>query len=566
MNELDTYYRALLELRNTTNSVRQCAMLNAAIAAADAEDDKIVVTRAKCTVDEDWICAIEEGLIHIEKAIKEERQFIRSNGEVVPIEKVKNVSKESVQHLARHGNLITHVHEDENDIVPDKLFSVERLNDYTVYENRFLYMLLCYLRDFVTLRYNKILDLTNKYDGALSMNKTVSSAKRKMTFVVDLKEERRDDRYLSNNNKAKPLIDRIDIILKTILAFLATPLMEYASKVAMLKPPITKTNVLKMDNNFKGAVKLYDFIIAYDKAGYSVEDEVLTISPFNDNLAAELADCSALISFITYEYGLGITSELKERYIDSENRRRLEELRKKTEQLEALSRRLKKSDVSVEEYILALEKHVRALDAECSKIESLRNEISAMKAAEREYVAKIGELTEVTDALKQELIEEKQKQILEKAMLQKQHQSEMDALCQTHKEELRVNNERHEKELEEIRLHIREKENGFAMELDRERAVSQSIRDDLAQKTDEYDQLYERFLLAEAIANGVRARRKEALEDYTDKESFNELEKQYNAFLRFYKKQWQKTKKKIRKNTLKIENLKRTKDDSDSLE
>ena len=131
MNELDTYYRALLELRNTTNSVRQCAMLNAAIAAADTEDDKIVVTRAKCTVDEDWICAIEEGLIHIEKAIKEERQFIRSNGEVVPIEKVKNVSKESVQHLARHGNLITHVPEDENDIVPDKLFSVERLNDYT---------------------------------------------------------------------------------------------------------------------------------------------------------------------------------------------------------------------------------------------------------------------------------------------------------------------------------------------------------------------------------------------------------------------------------------------------
>lgn len=566
MNELDTYYRALLELRNTTNSVRQCAMLNAAIAAADAEDDKIVVTRARCTVDEDWIIAIEEGLIHIEKAIKEERQFIRSNGEVVPIEKVKNVSKESVQHLARHGNLITHVPEDENDIVPDKLYTVERLNDYTVYENRFLYMLLCYLRDFVTLRYNKILDLTNKYDGALSMNKTVSSAKRKMTFVVDLKEERRDDKYLSDNNQAKPLIDRIDIILKTILAFLATPLMEYASKEAMLKPPITKTNVLKMDNNFKGAVKLYDFIIAYDKAGYTVEDEVLTLSPFNDHLAAELADCTALISFITYEYGLGITSVLKERYVDIENRRRLEELRKKTEQLEALSRRLKKSEVSVEEYILALEKHVRALDTECAKIESLRNEISAMKAAEREYIAKIDELAETNDALKQELIDEEQKHLMEKAMLQKQHQSEMDDLCQNHKEELRANNERHEKELEEIRLYIRKLENGFAEDLNRERAVSQSMRDELAQKNEAYDKLYERLLLAEAIANGVRAQRGEALEEYTDKESFDELEKQYHAFLRFYKSEWQKTKKKIRKNTLKIENLKRTKDDSDSLE
>ena len=566
MNELDTYYRALLELRNTTNGVRQCAMLNAAISAADAENDKIVVTRAKCTVDEDWICAIEEGLIHIEKAIKEERQFIRSNGEVVPIEKVKNVSKESVQHLARHGNLITHVPEDEGDIVPDKLYAVERLNDYTVYENRFLYMLLCYLRDFVTLRYNKILDLTNRYDGAMSMNKTVSSAKRKMTFVVDLKEERRDDKYLSNNNQAKPLIDRIDIILKTILAFLATPLMEYASKVAMLKPPITKTNVLKMDNNFKGAVKLYDFIIAYDKAGYSVENEVLTLSPFNDNLAAELAECTALISFITYEYGLGITADLKERYIEAENRRRLEELRRKTEQLEALSRRLKKSEVSVEEYILTLEKHVRALDAECAKIESLRAEIAALKAAEVGYIERIDGLNEENDALKQELIDAEQRHVAEKDLLQKQHQSDMDDLCKTHKEELRVNSELHKKELDDIRLHINARERDFAEAIDRERAELRSVRDELASKENECRALKERLELAEAIANGARAMQGEPLGDFTDKDSFDELERQYNAFLRFYKKEWERTKKKIRKNTLTLENFKKKKDDGNGLE
>ena len=44
---------------------------------------------------------MEKGLVHIEKAIKEERQFIRSNGEVLPIEKIKHVSKESIEHLAK---------------------------------------------------------------------------------------------------------------------------------------------------------------------------------------------------------------------------------------------------------------------------------------------------------------------------------------------------------------------------------------------------------------------------------------------------------------------------------
>ena len=86
MNHLDVYYRALLEYRQQTQSDIACTALRSSIAGADTEQDIIVVTRALCTIDEDWVEAIEAGLVHIEKAIKEERQFIRSNGEVIPIE------------------------------------------------------------------------------------------------------------------------------------------------------------------------------------------------------------------------------------------------------------------------------------------------------------------------------------------------------------------------------------------------------------------------------------------------------------------------------------------------
>ena len=141
MNHLDVYYRALLNYRKLTTANHDCTAMRSSIASADAEKDKIVIKRAYCTIENDWVEAIENGLVHIEKAIKEERQFIRSNGEVVPIEKVKRVSKETTKHLARHSNLITKYEEGE-DIVPDKLYMIERLNDYAVYENRFLYMLL----------------------------------------------------------------------------------------------------------------------------------------------------------------------------------------------------------------------------------------------------------------------------------------------------------------------------------------------------------------------------------------------------------------------------------------
>ena len=121
-------------------------------------------TKYLCKINEDWVKAIEEGLEFVEKAVAEERQFIRTNGEVVPIEKVKKVSKDSVEHLAKHSEMITHVPENEGDLlVPDKLYMVEKLSDYAVYENRFLYMMLVYIRDFIEFRLGKIETLRRTY-------------------------------------------------------------------------------------------------------------------------------------------------------------------------------------------------------------------------------------------------------------------------------------------------------------------------------------------------------------------------------------------------------------------
>jgi hypothetical protein len=313
MDQLDVYYRALLDYKNAILENKDCLKLNNAFLSADADSDKLSVTRAYCTIDEEWVSEIEKGLTFIEKAIKEDRQFILSQGEVVPIEKVKSVSKESVQHLAKHSDLITDYEEGE-DIVPDKLYTVERLNDYTVYENRFLYMLLCYLRDFVSLRYSNIVEATNKYDAVFTLNKEFMIGKEKINYSVNLHDIRQDDEYLKSHNSSKDVIDRIMLILKAILSFLATPLMEYQAKVPMIKPPITKTNVLKMNNNFKGAVALYDYIISYDKQGYEIHNQVTEISPFTTEMGEEFALMGSTYTFLMYEYGLGLKSDLKFAY------------------------------------------------------------------------------------------------------------------------------------------------------------------------------------------------------------------------------------------------------------
>ena len=60
MNQLDVYYRALLDYRKQTLVNHSCTALRTAIATGDIEQDKIVITRAICTIEKDWVDAIEE--------------------------------------------------------------------------------------------------------------------------------------------------------------------------------------------------------------------------------------------------------------------------------------------------------------------------------------------------------------------------------------------------------------------------------------------------------------------------------------------------------------------------
>ena len=541
MNQSDTYYRAWLGYRDAVKNSRGCVRDSHSFAEAGGEG-RITVRRAVCTVDEEWILAIEKGLTHIEKAIREDRQFIYSTGEVIPIEKVRHVSKDSVEHLARHAELITRV-EDREDIIPDKLYTVERLSDYAVYENRFLYMLLCYLRDFVTLRYQKILELTNRYDGRLAVDREVTAFGRTVTVKLDVRDERQDDPYLREHNTAKVLIDRMDLILKTVQAFLATPLMESAAKAAMLKPPITKTNVLKMDNNFKGAVALYDYIIAYEGEGYTVTEDVHEISPFGDELSEDMAEAQLLLTHLAYRYGLGLTAELKAARERDEAEDRMAELKLRAEQLESLRRRMEQAEETPETYILALEKQLRALRHEIDRAALLYTELDERKHAELELTAAMAELTARTEGFDRELL-----------ALEQTHAEELQAAELRHRAEQMAKNEaqaaeqakwaeaaeaeagRHSREVADLRAALAAKQ----AEVDRYSAA--------------YDELTEQNRLLEARVLGQRALEgqvtAEEMDAMTDKSGFDELERELEAFIRLYEQVWKQTKRKIRKELL----------------
>lgn len=556
MNHLDVYYRALLEYRALTSKDRDTSRIARAIAAANTDSEKIVVKRGLCEIDEEWVNEIEKGLVFVEKAIREERQFIYSNGEVVPIEKVKNVSKESVVHLAKHSDLITRVHEGE-DIVPDKLYTVERLNDYTVYENRFLYMLLCYLRDFVTLRYNNILDATNKYEGNLWVNKEVTLGKQTLKYTLNLEEVKRDDKFLREHNEAKYIIDRMDLILKTILALLSTPLMEYQSKAPMLRPPITKTNVLRMDNDFKGAVALYDFIVSYDKPGYTITQDVREVTQFGEELGEEMAEVGAMMSFLTYQYGLGIKSQLKKSYAEEEDRRRVEALQKQFEKIEAIKRKLLRNEVTAEEYIIEIEKQLRMLKKQNDTIEPLCKEIAELKDTQEKLNKKIGDLNEEIKELNNRILIIGQEHIKEVDDINKSYTSRISDIMQRHDSEVKDIREQFNAETNELRNHLRDTDTKYREQI-------AALTDEAAQKSSEiekltasYAALEEQKIFCDARIHAYMYKNGEFTPEhnFTSKEQFQMLEKEYASFQKFFDGEWKKTKKQIRKELLNMSNL-----------
>ena len=86
MKQTDLYYRAFREYREITARERENQNQRRSIASSGTELDRLDTVKSICNIDEEWVKEIEKGLVFVEKAIREERQFIRNDGEVVPIE------------------------------------------------------------------------------------------------------------------------------------------------------------------------------------------------------------------------------------------------------------------------------------------------------------------------------------------------------------------------------------------------------------------------------------------------------------------------------------------------
>lgn len=246
MVDFSKYYRSYKYMQDMLKSDFTHNYIEEALKDGDEGKDSIFGKTNEKVIDMDWVIAIEETLPYIQKAIDEQRRFIKQAENVVRIKKAK------------------------------KILTVEREEGFAIYENRVLLTLIHKALMFVDDKYSKMKDVPNDSYNKITMNRHLELNQQKLDFSVNYVNE--DHESLAEDLDVEDIeslsdFDRIRRIRQGLNECLATPLMKEIAKEPQVKPPLTQTNLLKENPNFKKAVELWSFLDTYKKQGFELVGE-----------------------------------------------------------------------------------------------------------------------------------------------------------------------------------------------------------------------------------------------------------------------------------------------------
>lgn len=221
MVDFSKYYRSYKYMQDMLKSDFTHNYIEEALKDGDEGKDSIFGKTNEKVIDMDWVIAIEETLPYIQKAIDEQESF-------------------------------------------------------AVYENRVLLTLIHKALMFVDDKYSKMKDVPNDSYNNITMNRHLELNQQKLDFSVNYVNENHES--LAEDLDVEDIeslsdFDRIRRIRQGLNECLATPLMKEIAKEPQVKPPLTQTNLLKENPNFKKAVELWSFLDTYKKQGFELVGE-----------------------------------------------------------------------------------------------------------------------------------------------------------------------------------------------------------------------------------------------------------------------------------------------------
>ncbi len=499
-------YMLLMRLLELSRDGGNGRALAGAFSERGEGSEKISAVRQRCRVDTDWIEKIEDGAVHLRKAIEQSRSLIKKEGEVVRIDRAKRFSKESVEHLARRSNVIKEISDDR--VIPEEIYVTENDDEYAVYENRFLYMVLTFAKNFTALRNSEIKKASKGSGIRISIGRSGGNENENAEYELEISERSRSGSE-ARTAEINSILKRIGELEGELEALAATPLMRRVSAAPPLRPPVVRTNIIKSNVEFAAVFELYSYLTNYVGPGFETErEESGEIRPDREEMEIFRALAEAQL-FAAYQSAFGSWDERKEEYETEKAAAEREkadfyagELRRIRERFSGDAR-----EPAGGEYERKLEEAYIALSRMLEETASERDALLAGKRAAEAEAAAAAEENERLSSEARQAHETAVRKITEtEARLRKENECRLGAEREEHRREM----------------------------------------DELRKRTDEAMTLLAGRLRAAGLL-GAASEAADACADITDRDSFVGLEREKKAFDEYFKRQWALNRRRIRR-------------------
>ena len=561
MADFGKYFRAYMYMQDILKNDFTYNYITEGLKDGDKGEDKLDGKTNEKVIDMEWVVAIEETLPYIQKAIDEQRRFIKQVDNVVRVELAKKIGPESVKHLSQHTNFIAKV---EGDMVtPNKILTIEREESFAIYENRVLMTLIRKALHFVDDKYSKMKDVPNDSYNKISMVRHIDFNEKKVDFnlnyINESHETLADDLDVLDVSQLSDF-DRIRRIRTTLNEFLNTQLIKEISKEPEVRPPLMQTNLLKKNPNFKRVVELWNFLDSYKRKGFEVVSEEYN-GKMTDTVQQDVYFAMGFQHFMmSIATNPALRSILKEQY-DAENARiaeeeskpqktreavmkaqldavrkeemeiRLREIREREKKILDLTNEIKNLKVIIdqkEQQILTLRGRVSALE---DQLEEVKKELQQTKLKLMEAEKRIAELEEENQQLK-DTIEELNKTIDELNQtidtLNKKIVELNDRILVLVQENARLQTKVKEQEtvIAEQKAHIAELETQVAEQLAKITALTETLQNERVQHKETVNKMNADFAEEKQQMNDAHSAEVESLNH-----KFNDAEVEHNTYV-----------------------------------
>lgn len=249
----------------------------------------------------EWVGLMEDTMRYLDNILRNPNRFIINEDEIVKVELAKRVTVDSIKHLAKHTNLIQDINEKE-EITPSKILNINKEETFDTYENRFIYTLIQNMEAFIAVKKRGLLDgLYLKDDKAIQYKGASVVGQEHVSIDLTIK-TRLHTKSEDGTKDGMSLAERIAKLEREIVDLKSSEVMRTLAKahVAIVRPPIKKTNVILKNTNFQYALILWNYLQEHagddtkrDKKDKKYDDESELRGFFDDTfLLNYLAMCT----------------------------------------------------------------------------------------------------------------------------------------------------------------------------------------------------------------------------------------------------------------------------------